>query len=137
MEAFGAVHVLVANAGILRDKSFMGMDEKMWDQVIAVHLRGTYRVRLSAMARVSSKYWGKGGLQRPGQGEAAVAGCEAHLRKLRDPMFVVACGSSRPRRVAAGAGRWADGAVLQGCLAPLSEAEIWTHHHDCLAQRYL
>lgn len=22
----------------------MGMDEKMWDQVISVHLRGTYRV---------------------------------------------------------------------------------------------
>lgn len=46
LDAFGAVHVLVANAGILRDKSFMGMDEKMWDQVISVHLRGTYRVCL-------------------------------------------------------------------------------------------
>lgn len=43
LDAFGAVHVLVANAGILRDKSFMGMDEQMWDQVMAVHLRGTYR----------------------------------------------------------------------------------------------
>lgn len=43
VDAFGSVHVLIANAGILRDKSFMGMDEKMWDQVIAVHLRGTYK----------------------------------------------------------------------------------------------
>ncbi|KAK4689122.1 multifunctional beta-oxidation protein, partial [Tremellales sp. Uapishka_1] len=43
VDAFGTVHVLVANAGILRDKSFMGMDEKMWDQVIAVHLRGTFK----------------------------------------------------------------------------------------------
>ncbi|EIW66394.1 hypothetical protein TREMEDRAFT_45825 [Tremella mesenterica DSM 1558] len=43
VEAFGTIHILVANAGILRDKSFMGMDEKMWDQVIAVHLRGTYK----------------------------------------------------------------------------------------------
>jgi multifunctional beta-oxidation protein len=36
---FGAVHVLIANAGILRDKSFTAMSEKEWDQVIAVHLR--------------------------------------------------------------------------------------------------
>jgi NAD(P)-dependent dehydrogenase (short-subunit alcohol dehydrogenase family) len=38
------VHILVANAGILRDKAFVNMDEKMWDQVIAVHLRGTFKV---------------------------------------------------------------------------------------------
>lgn len=44
VDAFGTVHVLVANAGLLRDKSFMGMDEAMWDLVIAVHLRGTYKV---------------------------------------------------------------------------------------------
>ncbi|ORY22582.1 peroxisomal hydratase-dehydrogenase-epimerase [Naematelia encephala] len=43
LDAFGTVHILVANAGILRDKAFVNMDEKMWDQVIAVHLRGTYR----------------------------------------------------------------------------------------------
>lgn len=39
LNRFGAVHVLIANAGILRDKSFTGMSEKEWDQVIAVHLR--------------------------------------------------------------------------------------------------
>ena len=44
-DTFGTVHVLVANAGILRDKSFGNMDEAMWDQVMAVHLRGTYKVR--------------------------------------------------------------------------------------------
>ena len=44
VDAFGTVHVLVANAGILRDKAFVNMDEKMWDQVMAVHLRGTYKV---------------------------------------------------------------------------------------------
>lgn len=43
VDAFGTVHVLIANAGILRDKSFQNMDEKMWDQVISVHLRGTYK----------------------------------------------------------------------------------------------
>lgn len=39
LEKFGAIHVLIANAGILRDKSFTAMTEKEWDQVIAVHLR--------------------------------------------------------------------------------------------------
>jgi NAD(P)-dependent dehydrogenase (short-subunit alcohol dehydrogenase family) len=36
------VDVLVNNAGILRDKSFLKMDEAMWDAVIAVHLKGTF-----------------------------------------------------------------------------------------------
>jgi NAD(P)-dependent dehydrogenase (short-subunit alcohol dehydrogenase family) len=40
--AFGRVDVLVNNAGILRDKSFLKMDEAMWDAVVAVHLRGTF-----------------------------------------------------------------------------------------------
>lgn len=47
VEAFGTVHVLVANAGILRDKSFQAMTPAEWDAVIAVHLKGTYKVRNS------------------------------------------------------------------------------------------
>ncbi len=43
MEKFGSVHALIANAGILRDKSFQAMTPTEWDQVIAVHLRGTYK----------------------------------------------------------------------------------------------
>lgn len=39
LDTFGGVHVLVANAGNLRDKSFSAMSEKEWDDVIAVHLR--------------------------------------------------------------------------------------------------
>ena len=39
LNAFGGVHILVANAGILRDKSFTAMTEQEWDAVIAVHLR--------------------------------------------------------------------------------------------------
>jgi len=44
VETFGKVDVLVNNAGILRDKTFMKMDEDMWDSVIAVHLKGTFLV---------------------------------------------------------------------------------------------
>jgi NAD(P)-dependent dehydrogenase (short-subunit alcohol dehydrogenase family) len=42
VDAFGRVDVLVNNAGILRDKSFLKMDEAMWDAVVAVHLKGTF-----------------------------------------------------------------------------------------------
>ncbi|KAJ3536063.1 hypothetical protein NM688_g6887 [Phlebia brevispora] len=43
LEKFGGAHILVANAGILRDKSFTAMTEQEWDAVLAVHLRGTYK----------------------------------------------------------------------------------------------
>ncbi|KAF7971080.1 hypothetical protein HWV62_22149 [Athelia sp. TMB] len=43
LEKFGSVHALVANAGVLRDKSFTAMTAQEWDIVMAVHLRGTYR----------------------------------------------------------------------------------------------
>jgi NAD(P)-dependent dehydrogenase (short-subunit alcohol dehydrogenase family) len=42
LETFGALHVLVNNAGILRDKMFVNMDVRMWDDVMRVHLRGTF-----------------------------------------------------------------------------------------------
>jgi multifunctional beta-oxidation protein len=47
LDAFGGVHVLVANAGVLRDRSFTALTEKEWDIVMAVHLRGTYKVLFS------------------------------------------------------------------------------------------
>ncbi|ODN74569.1 hypothetical protein L202_06933 [Cryptococcus amylolentus CBS 6039] len=43
VDAFGTIDVLVANAGILRDKAFVNMTEQLWDQVIQVHLRGTFK----------------------------------------------------------------------------------------------
>jgi multifunctional beta-oxidation protein len=43
LEKFGGVHILIANAGVLRDKSFQAMTEQEWDLVMAVHLRGTYK----------------------------------------------------------------------------------------------
>ena len=42
VKEFGQIDILIANAGILRDKSFKNMDDDMWDAVINVHLRGTY-----------------------------------------------------------------------------------------------
>ena len=41
LEAFGDLHVLVNNAGILRDRMLANMSEAEWDSVIKVHLKGT------------------------------------------------------------------------------------------------
>lgn len=42
LDAFGRLDVLVNNAGILRDKTLLKMDEGAFDSVIAVHLKGTF-----------------------------------------------------------------------------------------------
>lgn len=42
VDEFGKLDFFIANAGILRDKSFKNMTNEMWDIVINVHLRGTY-----------------------------------------------------------------------------------------------
>lgn len=42
IDAFGDVHVVVNNAGILRDRMLVNMTEAEWDAVIAVHLKGTF-----------------------------------------------------------------------------------------------
>ncbi|WP_394846571.1 SDR family NAD(P)-dependent oxidoreductase [Pendulispora brunnea] len=59
VEAFGRVDVLVNNAGILRDKTFLKMDEAMWDSVIAVHLKGTFLVSQAFAKQAVSQ--GEGG----------------------------------------------------------------------------
>jgi NAD(P)-dependent dehydrogenase (short-subunit alcohol dehydrogenase family) len=52
LDAFGELHVLVNNAGILRDKMFVNMDVQMWDDVMRVHLRGTF-----CTTRHAVDYW--------------------------------------------------------------------------------
>lgn len=59
VKAFGTVHVIVNNAGILRDKSFQGMTDQQWDQVFAVHLRGTYKVTKAAWPYMLQQKYGR------------------------------------------------------------------------------
>jgi NAD(P)-dependent dehydrogenase (short-subunit alcohol dehydrogenase family) len=42
LDAFGELHVLVNNAGILRDRMLTNMTEEEWDSVIKVHLKGHF-----------------------------------------------------------------------------------------------
>lgn len=52
LEAFGDLHVLVNNAGILRDRTLANVDESEWDAVLGVHLKGHAATIRHAMA-----YW--------------------------------------------------------------------------------
>ncbi len=56
---FGKLDILIANAGILRDKSFKNMDDEMWDIVLDVHLRGTYLTTKAAFDHMLER--GEGG----------------------------------------------------------------------------
>jgi NAD(P)-dependent dehydrogenase (short-subunit alcohol dehydrogenase family) len=40
VERFGRIDILINNAGILLDSTFAKTDERKWDAVIAVHLKG-------------------------------------------------------------------------------------------------
>ncbi len=52
IDEFGALHVLVNNAGILRDRTIVNMTEGEWDDVIRVHLRGHFMP-----TRAAAQYW--------------------------------------------------------------------------------
>ncbi|MBK5221873.1 MAG: SDR family NAD(P)-dependent oxidoreductase [Acidimicrobiia bacterium] len=52
VETFGDLHIVVNNAGILRDRMLTNMTEAEWDAVIQVHLKGTF-----APSRWAAAYW--------------------------------------------------------------------------------
>ncbi|EXF93397.1 short-chain dehydrogenase [Pseudomonas fluorescens HK44] len=52
LQAFGEVHVLVNNAGILRDRMFISLTEEDWDTVMQVHLKGHF-----CLANILGKRW--------------------------------------------------------------------------------
>jgi NAD(P)-dependent dehydrogenase (short-subunit alcohol dehydrogenase family) len=60
VQAYGDLHVLVNNAGILRDRMLVNMTEDEWDAVVKVHLKGHF-----CATRWAAAYW----RERAKQGE--------------------------------------------------------------------
>lgn len=59
LDAYGRVDVLVNNAGVLRNNSFLKMTEDDWDDVYRVHLLGTMRVTKAAWPHMREARFGR------------------------------------------------------------------------------
>jgi len=59
VDAFGGLHTIVNNAGVLRDKSFAGANAKDWNLVYNVHLRGTYKICKAAWPIFMQQKYGR------------------------------------------------------------------------------
>ncbi len=52
VDRFGGLHVVVNNAGVLRDRMLFNMSDDEWDLVLRVHLRGHF-----LLSRNAAAYW--------------------------------------------------------------------------------
>jgi NAD(P)-dependent dehydrogenase (short-subunit alcohol dehydrogenase family) len=59
VEEFGALHGLVNNAGILRDRAFHKMTDADWQAVLDVHLLGSYHVTRAAWPQFREQQYGR------------------------------------------------------------------------------
>lgn len=58
-EAFGKLDIVINNAGILRDVSFLKMTDEDWDKVLRVHLTGTMYVSKAAWPLLRENNYGR------------------------------------------------------------------------------
>jgi len=59
IDKWGKVDIVINNAGILRDVSFMKMTDKDWDLVHQVHLKGAYSVTKAAWNAMREQSYGR------------------------------------------------------------------------------
>lgn len=59
LENFGRVDILVNNAGITRDNLLMRIDEKDWDDVLTVNLKGAYNCCKAAIRPMMKQRYGR------------------------------------------------------------------------------
>ncbi|KAL5340891.1 hypothetical protein BJX70DRAFT_396273 [Aspergillus crustosus] len=59
IDTWGRIDILVNNAGILRDKAFTNMSDDLWNPVLNVHLRGTYKVTQAAWPHMLKQKYGR------------------------------------------------------------------------------
>lgn len=56
---FGRVEILVNNAGITRDKSFLKMTKILWDEVLGVNLTGPFNITHALLPGMVEAGWGR------------------------------------------------------------------------------
>jgi NAD(P)-dependent dehydrogenase (short-subunit alcohol dehydrogenase family) len=59
VDTFGTIAILVNNAGIIRDRSLVKMDESDYDAVVAVHQKGTFNCARHAAPIMKEKGYGR------------------------------------------------------------------------------
>jgi NAD(P)-dependent dehydrogenase (short-subunit alcohol dehydrogenase family) len=59
LEAYGKVDVVIANAGILRDRAFHNLTEEDWDKIFAVHVKGSFNVVQPAFRVMRQNSYGR------------------------------------------------------------------------------
>ncbi|MBK7730792.1 MAG: SDR family oxidoreductase [Gammaproteobacteria bacterium] len=59
IDTYGRVDIVINNAGILRDSSFHKMEDRDWDLVFEVHVRGAYKVTRAAWPHMREKGYGR------------------------------------------------------------------------------
>ncbi len=57
--SMGPISILVNNAGITRDRSFLKMTKAMWDEVISVNLDGLFNVTHATLPCMMNLGWGR------------------------------------------------------------------------------
>ena len=58
-EAFGRIDVLVNNAGLVKDRTLLKMDEADWDLVLDVTLKGAFHCCRAAIPHMQERKWGR------------------------------------------------------------------------------
>ncbi|MCB1689272.1 MAG: SDR family oxidoreductase [Halioglobus sp.] len=59
MDEWGAVHVVVNNAGIIRDSSFHKLSDRDWHEVYQTNFEGSYRVTRAAWPHLRDQSYGR------------------------------------------------------------------------------
>lgn len=59
VEHFGAIHVLVNNAGVLRPTAVSEISEDEWDFILGVNLKGTFLCSQAVLPAMKAAQWGR------------------------------------------------------------------------------
>lgn len=59
LDAFGPIQILVNNAGITRDRSFMKLSADQWREVLLVNLDGAFNLTSKLLPQMVESQWGR------------------------------------------------------------------------------